>query len=228
MTGNEEVRATAQVRALADRLGVHLAAATGTGVGGRITTGDVRNAARRQRAERTQRLEQARAEAPTAQPGSLSATGRPTVMSWLRGENAAVMCASPEVRQLADERGVRMKYVHGTGPDGRTTVSDVLAQADRQDAGRRRAQIAAATPADTRVPEWPLPAFTASGVDPFQLLAVPEPVRPAMAAADTLAAAYRIKNNYAGLSDEDARQQLMIDKDVLPEHGGWCWPTDTR
>ena len=42
---NARARVTPAVRALANRAGVDLAAVTGTGVGGRITTGDVRAAA---------------------------------------------------------------------------------------------------------------------------------------------------------------------------------------
>ena len=41
---NARVRATPAVRALANRAGVDLTTITGTGVGGRITTGDVRAA----------------------------------------------------------------------------------------------------------------------------------------------------------------------------------------
>lgn len=42
---NARVRATPAVRALANRTGVDLTTITGTGVGGRITTRDVRAAA---------------------------------------------------------------------------------------------------------------------------------------------------------------------------------------
>lgn len=41
---SSHVRATPLVRALANRAGVDLTTVTGTGVGGRITTGDVRAA----------------------------------------------------------------------------------------------------------------------------------------------------------------------------------------
>ena len=159
------------------------------------------------------------------QPNSLNVTGRPAVMSWLVGENGAVICESPEVRQLANERGVRLASVRGTGPNGRPTRSDVLAVAGRQDAERSRAQ-AAARPSVAPTPTPPLPAFTASGLDPAQLLSVPPAARKAMAGAETLAAAYKIKNKYGGLSDEEARARIAADHDVPREYGGYSWPTD--
>ena len=161
-----------------------------------------------------------------ARPRSMTASGRQAVMSWLVGENGAVICESPEVRQLANEREVRLAYMRGTGPNGRPTRADVLAVAGRQDAERSRAQAAARpSVAPTPTPP-PLPAFTASGLDPAQLLSVPPAARMAMAGAETLAAAYKIKNKYGGLSDEEARARIAVDHDVPREYGGYSWPTD--
>ncbi|MFF5201753.1 hypothetical protein ACFY3B_19340 [Micromonospora parva] len=59
-----------------------------------------------------------------------------------------------------------------------------------------------------------LPAFTASGIDPKVLLRSPAPVRPALAAATTPAAAYAIAQRYAGMTDERAAQVLATDMGV--------------
>jgi pyruvate/2-oxoglutarate dehydrogenase complex dihydrolipoamide acyltransferase (E2) component len=147
-----------------------------------------------------------------------------TAQAWLVAENNGVVC-DPQVRQLASELGVRLAYLSGSGPSGRPTRSDVLTAGARLDAEHARAQ-AVVRPRSARTPEAPLPAFTASGLDPEQLRSVPPSVRPAMAAAPTLAEAYRLKETYGGTADEQARQQLRADHAVSPQHGGYYWPTD--
>lgn len=62
-----------------------------------------------------------------------------------------------------------------------------------------------------------LPAFTASGIDPKVLLRSPAPVRPAIAAAATPAAAYALAQRYAGMTDADAARVLATDMSVPVE-----------
>jgi len=83
---------------------------------------------------------------------------------WLVAENNRIVC-DLDVRQLASELGVRLAYLRGTGVSSQPTRSDVLAAGARLDAERARRQ-AAARPRVARTPEAPLPAFTASGLDP--------------------------------------------------------------
>lgn len=153
---------------------------------------------------------------------SFTATGVPEAQGWLVAENAKNADVSYEVRHLANAHGVRLAVLRGTGPNGQATTSDVRMAVASRAAKERRAQ-AAAKPDPTPTPTRPLPTFTASGINPTELLAVPAPVRMAMAGAETRAAAYNIKNRYAGIDDAEAAQQLKIDKDIPPEYGGWSW-----
>jgi hypothetical protein len=98
-------------------------------------------------------------------------------------------------------------------------VSDGLAAAAAQDRQPAPAQRAA-FPAPKPEPAWELPPFTASGIDPRALLDVPGPVRPAMAAAETTAAAYALREKYAGMGDDEARAALARDRAVSCDHGG--------
>ncbi len=109
--------------------------------------------------------------------------------------------------------------MRGTGTNGAITKSDVLDAAGTQDRQRATAQRAA-FPAPKSEPAWELPPFTASGIDPKALLDVPAPVRPAMAAADTTAAAYALRERYRGIPDGEARAALARDRSVSCDHGG--------
>ena len=68
--------------------------------------------------------------------------------------NGARVKASPLARRLAEERGVDLADVEGTGPEGRIVKEDVLAAAERT--ARPAAQAPAPEP--TRAPARPRPA----------------------------------------------------------------------
>jgi pyruvate dehydrogenase E2 component (dihydrolipoamide acetyltransferase) len=72
-----------------------------------------------------------------------------------QAEKSAAIAASPTVRHLADELGVDVEKVHGTGPDGRITEDDVK-QYTRQ-------IITGAPVAPESAPVLPLPDFTKWG-----------------------------------------------------------------
>jgi pyruvate/2-oxoglutarate dehydrogenase complex dihydrolipoamide acyltransferase (E2) component len=210
------------VAAEARRLGVDLTAVTGTGVGGRIRLSDVRAVA----AARPGAGQAApRAAAPPVLR-SLAAGGGFAVDVALSRENAE-SDAPRVVRQAADEAGVSLRHLTGTGPAGAVTLADVGAAARRQEAQRQR-EYAAETPPPA---ETPRVTFTASGLPPAVLEQVPPAVRPAVAAASTAAEAYRLVSVYgAGLSDDEAAERLRSDRSVSVDQGGsgpsnrYSWP----
>lgn len=95
-----QVRATPTARVLARELGIDLASVPGTGVGGAVTRADVEHAAAR------------RAPAPP-QP---SAAAAPPSRRLL---------VSPRARRIAQERGIDLSTVRGTGPGGAITAADL-------------------------------------------------------------------------------------------------------
>ena len=84
-------------------------------------------------------------------------------------EPAAPLRASPVARRIADERGVSIADVIGTGPGGRVTRDDVVAHADAADA----AAVAAAEAAAAQVEP-----------EPVVVVAEPDVVKEPVAAAD--------------------------------------------
>jgi pyruvate dehydrogenase E2 component (dihydrolipoamide acetyltransferase) len=73
-------------------------------------------------------------------------------------ENGERVKASPVARRLAEERGVDLRRVEGTGPGGRITREDVEAAAERgarPAAGTRPSAPAAQTPARPQAPARP-------------------------------------------------------------------------
>ena len=70
------------------------------------------------------------------------------------GRNGARVKASPLARRLAEERGVDLADVEGTGPEGRIVKEDVLAAAERT----ARPAAAAPAPEPARAPARPRPA----------------------------------------------------------------------
>ncbi|WP_432571187.1 E3 binding domain-containing protein [Kineococcus sp. SYSU DK005] len=148
-----------------------------------------------------------------------------------------------EARQVAAACGIDPTTLRGTGPAGQVVRADVVHQHNTNlglgflnartgtGAGRpaaRRASSARATAASGPYTgaAGGLPAFTASGLDPAALLSYPAPVRPAMAAAATAAAAYGIGQRYAGLSDEQAALKLALDTTV-EEAVAYAWGNAT-
>ncbi len=213
------------VAAEARRLGVDLTTVTGTGTGGRISLADVRAVA----AARTGTPPAGPRLAPVTAPPvlrSLTTGGRFAVDPGLSAENAGTD-AERDVRIAADEAGVALRHVRGTGAGGRITLGDVLAASVAQDAQRHR-EYAAAQPAPAVAQ---LPAFTASGIPVSALQQVPASVRSALAAAPTTADAFALVQRYRDLDDEDAAARLRSDPSVSVDDGGagpstrYSWPT---
>lgn len=227
---------TASARLLAMQLDVDLSTVTGTGSGGQITDHDVKwrhgedeldaryplAASNRSRttepAPYAQAAERRYQDRQRLRP--VTASGY-AVDPWLDSENSAV-AEDPEVLRLANQREVRLKFVTGSGPQGRITRADVDAAAQRQDRQRAIRQDEA-YPEDPK-PATPLPSFTASGLDPVVLHDVPEPVRRAVAAADTTQEAHRLVTVYGRMSDEDAQTALSKDRSVSVTYGGGGLP----
>ena len=85
-------------------------------------------------------------------------------------EPAAPLRASPVARRIADERGVSIADVVGTGPGGRVTRDDVVAHADAADAAASAAAEEVAPVADEVV------AAVEEPVEPEPVVEVAEPV----------------------------------------------------
>ena len=66
---------------------------------------------------------------PEAPGASTPAAGEPVEVSEEPARSPERLAASPRARRLAAERGVDLKTVAGTGPDGRIVEADVLAAA---------------------------------------------------------------------------------------------------
>lgn len=92
-------RATPTAKVLARELGIDLAAVPGTGVGGVVTRADVEHAAARR--------------APTPPP-VIAAPPPPRRL-----------LVSPRARRIAQERGIDLATVQGTGPGGSITAADL-------------------------------------------------------------------------------------------------------
>lgn len=106
--GRESVRATPGARKLAQEQGVELAAVEGTGPNGVVTEDDVSNA------------------------GTAGAADGPD------GDTAGSdddVRATPGAKQLADETGVALAGVEGTGPEGVVTEDDVEAAGESDPGG---------------------------------------------------------------------------------------------
>jgi pyruvate dehydrogenase E2 component (dihydrolipoamide acetyltransferase) len=108
----EKVKATPVARRLAAEAGLDLSAIKGTGPGGRVTRDDVERARTPMREEATDvSAGPAPGTAPPAQPPPVSA--RPKAR------------ASPKARRLAEEAGLDLTKIEGTGTDGRVMAQDV-------------------------------------------------------------------------------------------------------
>jgi pyruvate dehydrogenase E2 component (dihydrolipoamide acetyltransferase) len=102
----ENVLASPIARRLAREGGIPLAAVTGTGPSGRVTEADVR------------------AHLGSSSPVTSPAAGAPPTDA-IRAP--AEVLASPLARRLAEQLGVDLGMVRGTGPNGRVTKEDVEA-----------------------------------------------------------------------------------------------------
>ncbi len=205
--------------ALASALGIDVARVGGTGPGGRVTRADVEFVARDRDygAGGTTHL-----RAIPSEPRSLAAGGGLAADPAVVPANARVAVTDPDVRTLANGRGVFLSRVTGTGPGGAITKTDVLSAAAAQDAERAAAQRRA-YPAARPQPE-PHISFTASGLPVSVLEEVPPSVRRALAAAPDTRAAYALVEKYGGLADEDAAARLRKDRTITTTYGGLGTP----
>ena len=111
----DRLRVSPRARMVARELGIDVAGLAGSGPGGRIVEKDVRAAAG---------VAPAAAAAPAAAPERI--------------------LASPLARKLAQEHGVDLAQVRGSGPNGRITERDVTAFVDSGRAAPAPAAVAAA------------------------------------------------------------------------------------
>ena len=142
---NETAHASPIARKRANQLGIDLTTLTGTGTGGRISQDDVEAAARTQ------------AESPPAEaaPAAQAAAIAPADLA-ARNEGAH---ASPIARKLANQLGIDLTTLTGTGKGGRISQEDVEAAAGK--AGPPTAQPAAPPPPSPAPPS----VEPAAGID---------------------------------------------------------------
>jgi pyruvate dehydrogenase E2 component (dihydrolipoamide acetyltransferase) len=100
----------------------------------------------------------AAAPAPVAAAASAPAPAAPAPDG--NGSFPGGVKASPVARRIAEEMGVDLNQVHGTGPGGRVVKEDVEAHA----AGKPAPAVPAAAPAPTAAPKATQPAPTAAGI----------------------------------------------------------------
>lgn len=134
--------------------------------------------------------------------------------------------ATANARALAARLGVDLRTVRATGDGGLIDATDVTRAHQGRAAPAAAVSRAAPAAAGPYGAGSPLPAFTASGLDPKLLLNSPAPVRPVIAAAATTAEAYQIAQRYAGMSDEQAARVLATDISV-PADLAYAW-ADSR
>ncbi|MEM9713937.1 MAG: 2-oxo acid dehydrogenase subunit E2 [Actinomycetota bacterium] len=111
-TANGRILSSPNARRVAAELGVDLSGVAGTGPGGRIVSEDVESAA----------------AAGSVAPAPTAATAAPTARATAPTPSTAP--ASPLVRRLADELGVDLSRLTGTGVGGRVTRADVQRAAE--------------------------------------------------------------------------------------------------
>ncbi len=139
---------TAVATRLASALGISLVGVAGSGPGCQITEDDVRAVA----ARRDYRAGTSHLTAVPSEPRSLTTGGRMAADPAVVTANTRVGVSDPEVRRLANTRGVYLSRVKGTGANGAITASDVLTAAAVQDHQRAVAHRAA-FPAPKPAPE---------------------------------------------------------------------------
>jgi pyruvate dehydrogenase E2 component (dihydrolipoamide acetyltransferase) len=125
------ILAAPAARRVAAELGVDLFKVKGTGPGGRVKEEDVRAFA-----------EQQKKEPPPPEPAKETR-----------------ILASPVARKMAEERGIDLSKINGTGPGGRITHEDVMAYAE----------AAAKTAAPSPAAPVPAPAASESGFEWVEL-----------------------------------------------------------
>ena len=101
--------ATPSARKLAVASGIDLGSLTGTGPGGKITKGDVENASGG---------EDASSPPPAPEPA-------PTLKASKPPSSGGRIAASPLARRIAEQKGLDLAAIAGSGPNGRLVKADV-------------------------------------------------------------------------------------------------------
>ncbi|TNE52603.1 MAG: biotin/lipoyl-binding protein [Sphingomonadales bacterium] len=133
---SEGPAATPSARKLAEEAGVDLASISGTGPDGKITKGDVE------------------AVAGSAPAGSPTPTPAPSSAPAASGDR---IIASPLAKRIAEQKGLDLSTIKGSGPNGRIVKADVA------DAQPGAAPAAVAAPAATTTPSAPQPVAQLGG-----------------------------------------------------------------
>jgi pyruvate dehydrogenase E2 component (dihydrolipoamide acetyltransferase) len=118
------------VRHLAQQLGVDVDRVTGTGRHGAVTRSDVEAAARGVATKAADVAVPAQTPAPSAPPARPGPRETGIAKRPMPAEAAPPggrVRSSPRARRLAGELGLDVAHLHGTGPDGAVTESDVRA-----------------------------------------------------------------------------------------------------
>ena len=102
---DDGIKISPSARRIAEANGIDLATITGTGPGGKIVKGDVEN------------LEGSGEAAPAPSPAPVSAPASDT-----SGERIK---ASPLARRMAEQKGIDLASVAGSGPNGRIVKADI-------------------------------------------------------------------------------------------------------
>ncbi|QLC26201.1 pyruvate dehydrogenase complex dihydrolipoamide acetyltransferase [Parasphingopyxis algicola] len=127
---DDDIKISPSARRLAEEKGVDLASVTGTGPQGRIVKADI---------DKAEGGSPAAAPAPTAKAPAAPAAD---------GERIK---ASPLARRLAEQNGLDLGQLSGSGPHGRIVKADIEAALE-SGAGKAPAKEAPAAPVDTDIP----------------------------------------------------------------------------
>jgi pyruvate dehydrogenase E2 component (dihydrolipoamide acetyltransferase) len=74
--------------------------------------------------------------------------------------------ASPVARRLAEDKGIDIRNVEGTGPGGRVVKSDVETYIEKEPAPKEAQEKAPAPAAEEKAPGLPMPAYASEGPPP--------------------------------------------------------------
>lgn len=129
---DDGIKASPSARRIAEAKGIDLATVTGTGPGGKIVKGDVEN------------LEGSGDAAPAPAPSQAPA---PAPAPAASGERVK---ASPLARRLAEQKGIDLSTISGSGPNGRIVKADI-------DAAQPGATPATSAPAPAAQPAQAAP-----------------------------------------------------------------------
>jgi pyruvate dehydrogenase E2 component (dihydrolipoyllysine-residue acetyltransferase) len=173
-TEEEKVRASPAARRIARKSGVELGRVQGSGPGGRVVAWNV---------------EQAAAQMVASQPAAAQHLSAKITTDEVTAK------ASPLAERVAEEYGVDLQQVQGSGPGGRITRKDV----ERSVAGQ------AAEAAPSQSPTGLPPGFTYEPATRVQKLM-----------AERMASSFRDAPHFYLHSEADCRLLLALRQDLLP------------